>query len=288
MTKLNKKLSRNVLLIVILVYMISMGINNIFVHKYYLYEEKNILNKIGEEIQKQDLNVLINNIDAIEEKYKTTIVYVRLYSGYLYNYDYLNEDIKNRFSKKGINLNKFWIEKDTLKGLEDKSINKIYNQGKMKYSLLVKIIKKQDYMFVVSNSIEHSEETIKIINKFNTIVSTISIIIIVLLITLLSNKIIKPIEKLKLLASDISKLNFRKEVINTNDEIEELANSINAMSEELEKVHTQLSNRNESLKRFIADTSHELKTPIAIIKAYSMGINDGIDDGTYLDTIIQI
>ncbi|MED1116814.1 HAMP domain-containing sensor histidine kinase, partial [Bacillus paramycoides] len=32
---------------------------------------------------------------------------------------------------------------------------------------------------------------------------------------------------------------------------------------------------------------HELKTPIALVKAYSMGIKDGLDDGTFVDTIIK-
>ena len=29
----------------------------------------------------------------------------------------------------------------------------------------------------------------------------------------------------------------------------------------------------------MGDVTHELKTPIALVKAYSMGIKDGLDDG---------
>ncbi len=73
----------------------------------------------------------------------------------------------------------------------------------------------------------------------------------------------------------------------TNDEIGDLATSINIMSEKLHEAHEDLTDRNEHLKRFMGDVTHELKTPIALVKAYSMGIKDGLDDGTYIDTIIK-
>lgn len=59
------------------------------------------------------------------------------------------------------------------------------------------------------------------------------------------------------------------------------------MSEKLEKAHNELNKRNENLKTFISDASHEIKTPIALIKAYAIGMKDGLDDGTYTDTIIE-
>ncbi|MCR8743752.1 sensor histidine kinase [Romboutsia lituseburensis] len=184
-------------------------------------------------------------------------------------------------------MKKFWISKDSLYKLNNQSVNKIYNQGKSKYSLLVKFIKKDDYIFAIGTIIEHSQETIEIINRFNIIMSAFSVILISILTFILSNKIIKPIEKLKLLSNDISKLKFRTEEIKTNDEIEELSQSINKMSINLEKAHNELNNRNESLKQFISDASHEMKTPVALIKAYAIGIQDGIDDGTFIDTVIE-
>lgn len=191
------------------------------------------------------------------------------------------------FWKKGISLSKFWFDKTSIEKLDYKSVNKIYNQGQSKYSLLVKFIKKEDYLIAVSTPIEHSQETIAIINKLNIIVGIISVIFISIVIFLLSGKIIEPINKLKILSQDISKLKFRTESIKTNDEIEELADSINKMSRELEKAHCELNNKNESLKSFISNTSHEMKTPIALVKAYAVGLKDGLDDGTYTDTIIE-
>lgn len=90
-------------------------------------------------------------------------------------------------------------------------MNKIFNQEKSKYSLLVKFIKKEDYIFAVATTIEHSQETMEIINRFNVIMSLFSVILISILTFILSNKIIKPIIKLNILSQDISKLNFRTE-----------------------------------------------------------------------------
>lgn len=287
MTKLNKKLSISICIAVMLVSAVSLTINKLFIHRYYLHEKKQIINNLGEDISKLSTQKLMSEINNLEQENNVTIVYTQVNLNSSNVEDEVSENLSYEFWKKGISLKKFWISKDSLYKLNEQSVNKIYNQGKSKYSLLVKFIKKDDYIFAIGTTIEHSQETIEIINRFNIMMSAFSVILISILTFILSNKIIKPIEKLKLLSNDISKLKFRTEEIKTNDEIEELAQSINKMSINLEKAHNELNNRNESLKRFISDASHEMKTPVALIKAYAIGIQDGIDDGTFIDTVIE-
>ena len=286
MTKLNKKLAISISMVVILVSIISLALNNIFIDKYYLHEKKKTINKIGEEIEDSNIESAIKNINSLEEKYKISIVYIPVnLKGDSENF--ITQNLVNEFSKKGISLKKFWISKPKIEDMKEKSINEIYNQGKLKYSILTKFILKDNYIFAVTMPIEHSQETIAIINKFNLILTSFSVIIIVILTFILSKKIINPLEKIKLLSRDIAKLNFRTEKIKTTDEIEQLADSVNQLSMSLQHAQNELNKRNENLKIFIGGASHELKTPIALIKAYAMGIQDGIDDGTYLDTIIE-
>lgn len=287
MTKLNKKLSISICIAVILVSAISLTINKLFIHRYYLHEKKQIINDLGEDTSYLSTQKLISEINKLEQEKNVTIAYTPVNLNSVNVENEVSENLSYEFWKKGISLKKFWISKDSLYKLNEQSVNKIYNQGKSKYSLLVKFIKKDNYVFAIGTTIEHSQETIEIINRFNIIMSAFSVILISILTFILSNKIIKPIEKLKLLSNDISKLKFRTEEIKTNDEIEELSQSINKMSINLEKAHNELNNRNESLKQFISDASHEMKTPVALIKAYAIGIQDGIDDGTFIDTVIE-
>lgn len=165
--------------------------------------------------------------------------------------------------------------------------NKIYDQEKIKSSFFVKYMAKDDMLILVGVSIAHSNEIIKTLNSFYLFILVITIFLIIVLVWILSKTITTPLKELSDVAEDISRLQFKKTKVKTNDEIGDLATSINIMSEKLQEAHQDLTDRNEHLKRFMGDVTHELKTPIALVKAYSMGIKDGLDDGTYIDTIIK-
>lgn len=59
------------------------------------------------------------------------------------------------------------------------------------------------------------------------------------------------------------------------------------MSSSLEKAQQRLALKNEQMKQLLNHVSHDLKTPIALIKAYTAGMKDGMDDGSFLNTIIE-
>ena len=63
-------------------------------------------------------------------------------------------------------------------------------------------------------------------------------------------------------------LNYRIKV-KTHDEMGYLSNTLNYMSDELNKME-------EYQRNFIANVSHELKTPIALIQGYAEGLCDGM------------
>ena len=85
-----------------------------------------------------------------------------------------------------------------------------------------------------------------------------TILLIIVLVWILS-AITTPLKELSDVAEDISRLKFKKIKVKTNDEIGDLATSINIMSEKLHEAHEDLTDRNEHLKRFMGDVTHELK-----------------------------
>ncbi|WFD11185.1 sensor histidine kinase [Tepidibacter hydrothermalis] len=282
MNKLSKKLAMRISIVIIIIFCVSFLLNNYFLSKYYLHEKKVTVDEICNEIKDIELNEY--NIENIEKKYKVTVVYDDLNK----DIESLNWSIKDKFYNKTITLNKFWITEKDLKTIkQNRKVNKLYNQGKLKSSFLVAFIKKENSIVAIGDSIVHDNDTIKVVNKFNLYLTIISLVLIIIVVCFFSKRIIYPLENLKDLSKDISNLNFRKINIKTNDEIEELGKSINIMSEKLKKSHDDLKNKNDSLKIFISNISHELKTPLALIKAYSMGLKDGLDDGSYIDTIIN-
>jgi signal transduction histidine kinase len=105
----------------------------------------------------------------------------------------------------------------------------------------------------------------------------------------------------------IAELDFSaKTDIDRNDEIGTLAANINKVSESLDAALTELRVKNEQLQEdiekerqlermrqeFVSSASHELKTPIAIIRGYAEGLKMSIDEKDassreYCDIIIN-
>lgn len=86
---------------------------------------------------------------------------------------------------------------------------------------------------------------------------------------ILTGQITSPIKKMKNAAKSIANGNFKERIpITSNDEIGQLAESFNSMTESLGELETMRSS-------FVSDVSHELRTPMTIISGFVEGIMDG-------------
>lgn len=284
MNKLGKKLFLSISLTVILIFTISLLLINYLLPKYNIYKTRESLEGITAQIQSIPREQLDEAITSIENEGNVTIAYTSIKD----SEDHINDELRMQLTKKRVALNKLWITKEEIMKVKKFGhSNKIYDQEKIKSSFFVKYMAKDDMLILVGVSIAHSNEIIKTLNSFYLFILVITIFLIIVLVWILSKTITTPLKELSDVAEDISRLQFKKTKVKTNDEIGDLATSINIMSEKLQEAHQDLTDRNEHLKRFMGDVTHELKTPIALVKAYSMGIKDGLDDGTYIDTIIK-
>ncbi len=95
-----------------------------------------------------------------------------------------------------------------------------------------------------------------------------------------SRSITLPIRQMKGTTDRIAKGDFGGRVrIKSRDELGELAKSFNIMADELEQMIESLRLMDKIRTDFIASVSHELKTPLTLIKGYTETLeNKGIED----------
>ncbi|MGG0256603.1 HAMP domain-containing sensor histidine kinase [Bacillus toyonensis] len=284
MNKLAQKLFMNISITILLVFTVSILLINDFLPKYYLYKTRGKVNIVTTQIQNQSKEAFIHNIKNMEQRYNITIVYTPTTS----KPEDLSWSVRQELSKKRITLNRFWIGIEKLIQVNRGNITgELFDQEKLNAQFFAKFLSKEDIFIVVGVSMAQADEIIDILNDFIIFMLSITIFIAIIFVWIQSKKITNPLKQLNTVAKDISNLDFKQTNIKTNDEIQDLAESINSMSDKLSQAHQDLNHKNENSKRFMGDITHELKTPIALIKAYSLGVKDGLDDGTYLDTIVK-
>lgn len=107
------------------------------------------------------------------------------------------------------------------------------------------------------------------ITKLFLIASFCALVLAFFVIWYLTLKMVKPIHLMTDAANAFGKGDFSQRVkVNTNDELSELADSFNEMAASLEASE-------KVRKNFIANVSHELKTPMTSISGFVEGILDG-------------
>lgn len=164
----------------------------------------------------------------------------------------------------------------------------------------------KDSIIIAFSPFQPIEEASGVIKDFFIYMFIFALIAIAILSIIYANIISKPLTALNKVASKMSNLDFSEKCpINSEDEIGNLAKTLNFLSLNLYNALEELKIANLNLKKdiekekllenmrkdFVANASHELKTPIALIEGYAEGIKDGVVDDygkeEYLDVIID-
>ncbi|ENY8692001.1 TPA: HAMP domain-containing sensor histidine kinase [Clostridioides difficile] len=149
-------------------------------------------------------------------------------------------------------------------------------------------------------------EEFSINSKFEFWIWFIILVIFIMSIDFLLGKFIsEPITSINKSAKSMSQLDFSNPcTVNTNDEFGELSRSLNTMSTNLQQALSDLESANiqlekdvnkermllEQRKELIDTISHEMKTPLGIIRAYTEGLMDEVDEEkkkNYMNVIIE-
>ena len=147
--------------------------------------------------------------------------------------------------------------------------------------------------FIMRTPIESIRESAKIANRFFAYVGIVGVFAGGIIVWFVSRKITQPILELNSISEQMVHLDFEAKYRgHAHNEIGLLGENINKLSASLEQSISELKTANNELqkdiekkeridemrKEFLANVSHELKTPIALIQGYAEGLSEGVND----------
>lgn len=145
----------------------------------------------------------------------------------------------------------------------------------------------------VSKPVVALVESAGIAFRFFIISGGVTLLLAIIFGMIFSQRFTKPVRELNNIAKLMTDMNFTAKYEGDNsDEIGELGDSINLLSEKLHETITELKEANKKLKdeieherklekmrkEFVSGVSHELKTPVALIQGYAEGLKVNVND----------
>ena len=230
----------------------------VFINNYYEYSKTNQIKNVTDEIlQNYDNDVEYLNKLSYEENICIEVVKNRItiYSS--------NDSIRGCISSSGKYKNDFY--ENDLEEQTYKLINPLLNTKSLIYAKKYN----EDITIFVNASLEPLNNTIGILSNQLIIVSIIVVILSLIIGYFISKSISKPIVKMNEKAKKLANGNYDFTFDNNSNiyEIDELANTLNYAKKELAET-------DELRRDLLANVSHDLKTPLTMIKGYAEMIRD--------------
>ena len=226
---------------------------------YERYQISN-LNKVVSKLTKNT-----HTIDEIETiAYKNNICIEYLTDNDVYVFNGLNNNcILNSKSKSVINIINNFIEKNNYK-----EIIKINNPTNDAKSILYNLKLNDNEYIILNTNLEDVDSTTSVLRNQLIYITLIVLLLSIIVSTIISKMLNKPIinitKEAKKLATGNRELNIPESKIK---EIDDLRDSLIYASHEI--------NKTDELRRdLLANVSHDLKTPLTMIKAYAEMIRD--------------
>lgn len=163
------------------------------------------------------------------------------------------------------------------------------------------------YWFIINTTMESIQESVRIANRFLAYIGVAAALVGGVLMWFMSKRVTDPVLELAAISERMTHLDFEAKYHGREkNEIGLLGGNINQLSESLERTISELKTANNELQKdiekkeqidemrreFLANVSHELKTPIALIQGYAEGLKEGVSDDPesrefYCDVIVD-
>lgn len=152
---------------------------------------------------------------------------------------------------------------------------------------------KNNYHIEIFTEVNPIQESASLATTVTTAITVLALILALVFIYDYSRRFTKPLIQMNEVMKKIAALDFStKTNIDRKDEIGTLANNINTVSDSLDAALTELREKNAQLEAdiekerklermrqdFVSSASHELKTPIAIIRGYAEGLKMNVGE----------
>lgn len=280
----------------------SLLINNLFLEKFYMSQKCDNLISIYNQINTID-DIADYQSDAFEEDFRRisgannielNILWVDADgSGEVIYQSRDNRIMRGRIEGYLFGLNSLADDSDVILETENYRIQRFSDSADSTDYLESWGRLQTGCYFLMRIPIQSIRENVKISNQFTSYTILAGIFFSIFFVWWISKRITDPIQELTGISRKMAQLDFEaKYTGERKNEIGELGDNFNQMSETLERTISELKTANNELqkdiekktqidemrKEFLSNVSHELKTPIALIQGYAEGLKECIND----------
>ncbi|NFM45474.1 HAMP domain-containing histidine kinase [Clostridium botulinum] len=254
-----------------------------YYHKYKKMTIENQLDSIVNNVPKLDINNIEEYLGQISFNNNANIVVTDEYGNVIYFTNVLQKGLVTISKKEDLSH---------FKNIEKTNTRSVYTS----YRKIKFYNSEEKYNLYLTAPLQPVSEASKVLFLLIPYIGLVVILISVIGGLIYSKVISKPLISMNKVAKEMAKLDFTKKcTVKGEDEIGELSQSLNDLSNNLRISMEELQRANEQLlddiakereiekkrREFIATISHELKTPITILKGQIEGMLSNI--GIYKD-----
>lgn len=254
-----------------------------YYHKYKKMTIENQLDSIVDNVPKLDINNIEEYLGQISFNNNANIVVTDEYGNVIYFTNVLQKGLVTIPKKEDLSH---------FKNIEKTNTRSVYTS----YRKIKFYNSEEKYNLYLTAPLQSVSEASKVLFLLIPYIGLVVILISVIGGLIYSKVISKPLISMNKVAKEMAKLDFTKKcTVKGEDEIGELSQSLNDLSNNLRISMEELQRANEQLlddiakereiekkrREFIATISHELKTPITILKGQIEGMLSNI--GIYKD-----